>query len=136
MEEGYSASSVRKCFADLRSVTHMARKQKFLAVDPAENATIPVTDAVEKPVMTREQILAFLGAIEEVNDLYRMYIDIFSGPRASEAMGLPWNSWTGDSLTPYGTAYEGRLYKGRFKTKASQTPIPVPETVRPVIEAW
>jgi hypothetical protein len=34
---------------------------------------------------------------------------------------------------PHGTAYEGKLYVGRFKTKQSKAPIPVPELVRPVI---
>ena len=37
---------------------------------------------------------------------------------------------------PHGTAYEGQFYAGRFKTRQSQTPIPVPNQVRPVIEAW
>jgi hypothetical protein len=37
---------------------------------------------------------------------------------------------------PHGTAFEGKLYKGRLKSKASRAPIPVPEPVRPVIEAW
>jgi integrase len=37
---------------------------------------------------------------------------------------------------PHGTAYEGRFYKERLKTKASKAPIPVPEPVRPFIEAW
>jgi integrase len=37
---------------------------------------------------------------------------------------------------PYGTAYEGQFYQGRLKSKASRAPIPVPEPVRPVIEAW
>jgi len=36
----------------------------------------------------------------------------------------------------HGTAYEGKLYKGRLTSKASQAPIPVPEPVRSVIEAW
>jgi len=43
---------------------------------------------------------------------------------------------TGTTLVPYGTAYEGNLYPGRFKTRASKAPIGVPEQVRPVIEAW
>jgi hypothetical protein len=47
-----------------------------------------------------------------------------------------WKSWTGTSLMPYGTAYEGKFYKGRLKTKASKAPFPVSEQVRPVIEAW
>lgn len=135
-EKGYSESSIRKCFANMRSVTHMARRQKFLTEYPAEDVNMPLTDPVEKPIIAREQILALLRGIEDVHDLCLMYIGIFCGTRASEAMGLQWKSWTGDALTPHGSAYEGRLYKGRLKSKASHAPIPVPEPVRPVIEAW
>jgi hypothetical protein len=47
----------------------MARKQKYLTEDPAEDVTMPLTEPVEKPVMSREQILALLGAIEDAHDL-------------------------------------------------------------------
>jgi hypothetical protein len=47
-----------------------------------------------------------------------------------------WKSWTGEALLPQGTAYDGKLYPGRVKTKASKGPIVVPEFVRPIIEAW
>ena len=134
-ERGYSQAVVRQCFSNMRAITHMARKQKYLAEDPGEDVAMPLTDTVEKPVLTREQILALLGAIEDVHDLCLMYVAIFCGPRTSEAMGLQWKSWTGTALMPYGTSYEGQFYKGRFKTKASKAPIPVPEQVRPVIEA-
>lgn len=134
--KGYSESVVRKCFSNMRAVTHLARKQKFLAEDPAEDVTMPLTDPSEKPVMTREHILALLAAIEDLQDLCLMYIGIFCGPRASEAMGLQWKSWTGEALMLHGTAYEGQFYKGRLKSKASKAPISVPELVRPVIEAW
>jgi integrase len=63
-------------------------------------------------------------------------IGIFCGPRASEAFGLQWRSWNGESLMPHGTAYEGQFYAGRVKTKQSKAPIPVPEQIRPIIENW
>ena len=50
--------------------------------------------------------------------------------------GFQWASWNGESLLPLGTAYEGKLYPGRTKTKQNKAPISVPEQVRPVIEAW
>jgi integrase len=86
--------------------------------------------------MPIDLMLRLLGAIEDLGDLCLMLIAIFSGPRASEAMGFQWKSWTGVSLMPYGTAVEGQFYEGRLKTKASRSPIAVPEPVRPVIEAW
>ena len=135
-EKGYSEAVVHQCYSNMRAICRMARKQKYLVEDPGEDVTMPLTECAEKPVMTREQILALLGAIEDVHDLCLMYIAIFCGPRASEVMGFQWKSWTGIALMPYGTAYEGRFYKGRLKTQASRAPIPVSEQVRPVIEAW
>ena len=86
--------------------------------------------------MTREQILALIGAMEDMHDLCLLCVGIFCGPRASEVMGLQWKSWTGEALMPFGTAYEGQFYSGRMKTRQSKAPIPVPEQVRPIIERW
>ena len=135
-EKDYSESVVRSCFSNIRAITHLARKQKFLVDDPGEDVTMPLTKPVEKPVMSLEQTLSLLGAITDLHDLCLMHVGIFSGPRASEVMGFQWKSWTGVSLMPHGTAYEGKFYKGRLKSKASRAPIAVPEPVRPVIEVW
>jgi integrase len=132
----YSKAVVSHCFTNIRAITRLAKKQKYLNEDPGEDVTKPQTRSVERPVMTREQILLLLGAINDVHDLCLLYVGIFCGPRASEVLGMQWKSWNGESLTPHGTAYEGKLYVGRFKTKQSKAPIPVPELVRPVIENW
>ena len=97
---------------------------------------MPQTKVAEKPVMTQDQILALVNGVEDMHDLCLLQVGIFCGPRASEVMGLQWKSCTGESLLPLGTAYEGQFYSGRLKTKQSKSPIPVPEQVRPVIEAW
>ena len=135
-DKGYSQAVVRQCFTNIRAITHLAKKQKFLAEDPGEDVTMPQTKPVEKPVLSREQILALIGAIEDVQDLCLLQVGIFCGLRASEIMGLQWKSWTGEALVPHGTAYEGQFYNGRLKTRQSKAPIPVPEQVRPVIETW
>ena len=135
-EKDYSDSVVRSCFNNVRAVTHLARKQKFLSEDPGEDVVMPITKAIKKPVLAIDLMLLLLGAMEDLGDLCLMLVGIFSGPRASEAMGFQWKSWTGVSLVPHGIAVDGQLYEGRTKTKASKGPIPVPDPVRPVIEAW
>ena len=132
----YSQSVVRHCYVNIRSITRMAKKLNFLATDPGLDVTMPQTKPVPKPIMNQEQIIALIGGIRDLHDLCLMYVGIFCGPRASEVLGLQWKSWTGTTLVPYGTAYEGNLYPGRFKTRASKAPIGVPEQVRPVIQAW
>ena len=136
LAEKYSKSVVHQAFTNVRAILHLARKQKYVVEDPAEDVVLPLTTPVEKPLMSRDQILALLGAVEDLHDLCLLYVGIFCGPRASEVFGLQWKSWNGESLMPLGTAYEGQFYPGRLKTKASKAPIPVPQRVRPVIEAW
>jgi integrase len=135
-EKGYSEAVVRSCFSNMRAITHMARKQKYLVENPGEDVNMPQTKMAEKPVMRQDQILALIDAIDDMHDLCLLQVGIFCGPRASEVMGLQWKSWTGAALMPHGTAYEGQFFNGRLKTKQSKAPIPVPEQVRPVIEAW
>jgi integrase len=135
-EKGYSEAVVRQCFSNIRAITKLAKKQKYLSEDPGEDVKMPQTKSAEKPVMSREQILSLIGAIADLHDLCLLYIGIFCGPRSSEVFGFQWASWNGESLLPLGTAYEGKLYPGRTKTKQSKAPISVPEQVRPVIEAW
>jgi integrase len=105
-EKGYSQSVVRHCFSNIRAITHLAKKQKYLSEDPGEDVTMPLTNPIHKPRMTREQILALIGGVKDKHDLCLLYVGIFCGPRASEVMGLQWKSWTGESLMPHGTAYE------------------------------
>lgn len=86
-EKEYSESVVRSCFNNFRAITHLARKQKFLADDPGEDITMPITKVADKPVMSLKQS-SLLEAIMDLHDLCPILIGIFSGPRASEAMGF------------------------------------------------
>jgi integrase len=132
----YSQSVVRHCYANIRSITQMAKKMNYLTKDPAEDVTMPQTKPVAKPLMAQDQILALIGGIQDLHDLCLMYVGLFCGPRASEVFGLQWKSWTGTTLVPHGTAFEGKFYPGRLKTRSSRAPIGVPEQVRPIIQAW
>jgi integrase len=132
----FSQSVVRHCYVNIRSIMHMAKKMNFVTKDPAEDVTMPQTTPVEKPLMAQEQILALIGGIQDLHDLCLMYVGLFCGPRSSEVLGLQWKSWTGTTLVPHGTAFEGRFYPGRLKTRSSRAPIGVPEQVRPIIQAW
>ena len=136
LAEKYCESIIRQAFSNVRAIFRLARKQKYLAEDPAEDVVLPLTMPVNRPVMNRDQIMALLGAIKDLRDLCLLAIGVFSGPRASEVFGLQWKSWTGEALLPQGVAYDGQLYVGRLKTKASKGPIMVPEFVHPIIEAW
>ena len=53
--EDYSDAVVRQCFNNIRAITKLAKRQKYLSEDPGEDTKMPQTKSAEKPVMLREQ---------------------------------------------------------------------------------
>ena len=86
--------------------------------------------------MTSEQINSLIGATEDPHDLCLMCIGLFCATRTSETFGLQWKSYLEDRLIIHSTAYEGELYRGRVKTDASRSAVPIPDDIIPIVEAW
>jgi integrase len=136
LAEKYSESIVKHAFVNLRSILRMAQKLKFISDNPGEETKMPETREVNRPTMSAEQIMELIDAIEDPHDLCLMSIGLFCATRTSETFGMQWKSYAGDKLVVHGTPYEGRLYPGKLKTKASRNAVPIPEDIRPIIEAW
>lgn len=132
----YSESIVKHAYVNVRSIMRTAQKLSFIPTNASEDTKMPETKAVSRPTMTAEQIVKLIDAIEDPHDLCLMSIGLFCATRTSETLGLQWKSYTGDRLIIHSTAYEGRLYIGKVKTDESRNSIPIPEAIRPVIEAW
>ena len=132
----YSESIVKHAYVNIRSIMRTVQKLSFIVTNPSEDAKMPETRAVSRPTMTAEQIIKLFNAIEDPHDLCLMSIGLFCATRTSETLGLQWKSYAGDRLIIQNTAYEGRLYKGKVKTDDSREAVPVPEGIRPIIEAW
>jgi hypothetical protein len=62
-EKQYSESVVRSCFSNMRAITRMAKKQKYITDNPGEDVTMPQAKMVQRPVMIRGQILSLIGAL-------------------------------------------------------------------------
>ena len=136
LAERYSESIVKHALVNLRSIMRVAHKLKFVSENPGEDLRMPETKTVHRPTMSTEQVAKLIDAIEDPHDLCLMGIALFCATRTSETFGLQWKSYAGDRLVVHGTAYSGRLYEGKVKTDASSEAIPIPEDVRPIIEAW
>jgi len=136
-EQNYSKSVVQQCFLNVRAIFRYAKKKNFILEDPTVELKMPVgIKAVKKLVMAPGQALSILQSITDLRDLALFSIGVFCGPRSSEAMGFQWKGWNGQSLTPHSIAYKGQFLEGELKSLASGAPIPVPEPVRPIIDAW
>jgi integrase len=136
LAEDFSDSIVRHAFSNIKAIFRTARKMKFLVEDPAEDLFMPDTRVVEKPKIEPRMILDLIESIPHPRDRALLAVGCFCGPRTSESFGLTWKSYSVDHLIVYDTAYEGELYVGKVKTEDSRARIPIPQRVRPYIEAW
>ena len=134
--DGFSDSIVRHCYTLLKSVFKMARKQKFVDENPAEDIFKPETRPVKKPVAKAEYIRAMYEAIEDERDHALMCAGLFCAPRTSEAFGLTWKAYHGDHFIFEDTAWEGELQEGIMKTDASKAAVYIPEDIRWSFERW
>jgi integrase len=132
----FSDSIVRHAFTNLKAIWRTARKMKFIVEDPAEDLLMPDRRSVKKPKIQPQMILDLIEAIPHPRDRALLAVGCFCGPRTSEDLGLTWKSYAGDHFVIYDTAYEGVLYEGKVKTEDSRARIPIPQRVRPYIEAW
>jgi integrase len=131
----YSESIVKHAFVNARFIMRMAQKLKILPENPAEDLKMPITRPVDKPTITPGEINRLIDSIEDRHDLCLMVIGLFCATRTSETFGLKWKSYRGDKVVIQSTAYEGQLYE-RVKTDESRSAVPIPEDIRPIIEAW
>jgi integrase len=97
---------------------------------------MPDTRTVKKSKIEPEMILDLIENIPHPRDRALLAVGCFCGPRTSEDLGLTWKSYAFDHFVVYDTAYEGALYEGKVKTEDSRARIPIPQRIRPYIEAW
>jgi integrase len=136
LAKDFSDSIVRHAFSNVKAIFRTARKMKFISDDPAEDLRMPDTGVVKKPKIEPKMILELIDSIPHPRDRALLAVGCFCGPSTSENLGLTWKSYAGDHFVVYDTAYEGVLYEGKVKTEDSRARIPIPERVRPYIEAW
>src|SRR3984893_12404187 len=101
-----------------------------------QDIRMPETREVNRPTLSPEQIGKLIVSIKDPHDLCLMSIGLFCATRTSETLGLQWKSYGGDKLMIQSTAYEGQLYTGKVKTKASRSVVPIPDSIQPIIECW
>ncbi|MGH9615898.1 MAG: tyrosine-type recombinase/integrase [Acidobacteriaceae bacterium] len=136
LAEGYAESTVKHIYAYSKGIMRMARKLKFVGENPADDLQLPEMKPVDRPTLTQEQILSLLSAIKDIHDFALVCVALFCGTRTGETLGLQWKSYLGDCFVPFGIAYEGQFYAAKMKNDASRQAIPIPDRVRPILEAW
>ncbi len=112
-------SAVKHCRTYLKSILDEAVEQDYLRKNPARNLTLPDTKAVNKTILTQDQVNA---AFAELDEKHALLVDVCSGcmTRPSEVLALRWRDFdpVARTFTIHWTNYKGVLRPFTKNTKA------------------
>lgn len=119
-----------KTSKNVHGVLHSALQQAYLcgyiSSNPADRVILPKRTKAEISVLEDQQISAFLKAIEGHPFQYLYLVDLFTGMRQSELLGLQWSDVDFDNKTVYvkrQLQYLGRAHGGyQYSTPKNNKP--------------
>jgi len=88
--KGLSAKTVRNINQIISSALNLAKEQKLLASNPAEACALPRVEHREMKTLPVEQLTSFLREAKETGVYEMYYIELATGLRRGELLGLKW----------------------------------------------
>ena len=90
-ERGLSPKTVKNVHGALHAALEQAKINGYLRINPSEGTTLPKIEKEEIQTMDTDDVSAFLKAIE--GDPYELplFVDLFTGLRQGELLGLTWD---------------------------------------------
>lgn len=90
-ERGLSPKTVKNVHGALHAALEQAKINGYLRVNPSEGTTLPKIEKVEVQTMDTDDVSTFLKAIK--GDPYELplFVDLFTGLRQGELLGLTWD---------------------------------------------
>ena len=88
--KGLSAKTVRNINQIISSALNLAKEQKLLASNPADACALPRVEHKEMKTLPMEQLTSFLREAKETGVYEMYYIELATGLRRGELLGLKW----------------------------------------------
>ena len=88
--KGLSAKTVRNIHQIISSALKLAVEQKLIVRNPAEGCALPKVERKEMQTLPVEQLASFLREAKESGVYEMYYIDLATGLRRGELLGLKW----------------------------------------------
>ena len=88
--KGLSAKTVRNLNQIISSAMKLAMEQKLIAHNPADGCALPRVEHREMKTLPAEQLAAFLNEAKETGVYEMYYLDLATGMRRGELLGLKW----------------------------------------------
>lgn len=84
-------STVRRIHMVLNSCLQQAVKERIISYNPCESCRVPKLEKKEMTIIPPEKVGAYLRAAEEYGVLPIFYLELTSGLRRGELLGLQWS---------------------------------------------
>ena len=88
--KGLSAKTVRNLNQIISSAMKLAMEQKLIAHNPADGCALPRVEHREMKTLPAEQLAAFLNEAKKTGTYEMYYLDLATGMRRGELLGLKW----------------------------------------------
>lgn len=132
-KEGIAPKTVKNIHGILHSSLQQAQKIGYLQGNPTTVCTLPRVIKKEMKVLDDDAIIAFLTAIEGHQFETVYFVDLFTGMRQGELLGLTWDSVDFEAGTLNinkqlikGNARQGMYYLDTLKTEKPRIITPAP----------
>ena len=89
--KGLSAKTVRNINPIISSALNLAKEQKLIYSNPAEACALPKVEYREMKTLPVEQLTSFLREAKETGVYEMYYIELATGLRRGELLGLKWD---------------------------------------------
>lgn len=116
--KGLSAKTVRNLNQIISSAMKLAIQQKLISSNPADGCALPRIEHKEMKTLSSDQLAAFLNEAKRTGTFELYYIDLATGLRRGELLGLKWQDIDLDS----GVIHVHRQV-GRINGKVQEAPL-------------
>ena len=116
--KGLSAKTVRNLNQIISSAMKLAIQQKLISSNPADGCALPRIEHKEMKTLPADQLAAFLNEAKRTGTFELYYIDLATGLRRGELLGLKWQDIGLD-----GGVIHVRRQVGRIDGKVQEAPL-------------